>query len=53
MAELVAQAQNGYKAQHGGHGDQESFVMTIHGTQVRLVAAYFTAEYLGYLELGG
>lgn len=50
VAELVSQAQNEYKAEHGSNGDQESFVLTIHGTQVRLAAAYFTAEYLGYLE---
>ncbi|PKX90067.1 uncharacterized protein P174DRAFT_377347 [Aspergillus novofumigatus IBT 16806] len=26
--------------------DQEAFLISIHGTQVRLVAAYFTADYL-------
>jgi hypothetical protein len=30
--------------------DQEAFVCTIHGTQVRLVAARFTASYLASLK---
>ena len=33
-----------------GCGDQEAYVVTIHGTQMRLVAARFTEEYLWVVQ---
>lgn len=46
FAELLATALNEHRAGSKA-GDQESFVLTIHGTQLRLAVAYFTKEYLG------
>lgn len=42
----MAQALAEYRCNSSTKGDQEAYVATIHGTQLRLVAAYFTREYL-------
>jgi hypothetical protein len=37
-------------AQLGSWRDQEAFVLSIHGTQLRLIAAHFTAKYLSHVN---
>lgn len=50
VAELLGQALAGYRAEGSKEEDQEAYVLTIHGTQLRLVAGYFTKEYLSYVQ---
>lgn len=45
VAELLGIALASYRSGNAGN-DQEAYVVTIHGTQLRLVAATFTASYL-------
>jgi hypothetical protein len=45
VAELLAQAQANV-AELAAYRDQEAFVIGIHGTQLRLVAAHFTSTFL-------
>jgi hypothetical protein len=49
VAELLGQAieQSG---QIGGGCDQEAFVLSVHGTRLKLVAARFSAAYLSYVR---
>ncbi|KAK2810539.1 hypothetical protein FQN50_002796 [Emmonsiellopsis sp. PD_5] len=49
VAELLAQALAGYRLD-GPNQDEEAFLLTIHGTQLRLVTAYFTADYLRHVQ---
>ena len=45
VAELLGQATE-HSIQLGGWRDQEAFVISIHGTHLKLMAAHFTASYL-------
>jgi hypothetical protein len=45
---MLAQAQKNYR-ELPTHADQEAFVVSIHGTQLRLVAAHFSSSYLASL----
>lgn len=45
VADLLGIALAGYRSGDSGN-DQEAYVVTIYGTQLRLVAATFTASYL-------
>lgn len=50
VAELLGIALAGYRSGDSGN-DQEAYVVTIHGTQLHLVAATFTASYLQAVQL--
>jgi hypothetical protein len=49
VAKLLGQAME-HAAQLGGWRDQEAFVLSIHGTHVKLTAAHFTAKYLRHVN---
>lgn len=49
MGELLGQAME-HIVQLGQRRDQEAFVLSIHGTQLKLTAAYLTADYLSYVH---
>ncbi len=52
VAELLGQAQANAAEQlgaAGGGSDQEAFVISVHGTQLRLVAAHFARSFLAAL----
>jgi hypothetical protein len=49
VAELLGQAME-HCEQLGGWRDQEAFVLTIHGTHLKLVAGHFSAKYLSYVN---
>lgn len=46
VAELLAMALANFNSANSTKGDQEAYLMTIHGTRFRLTTANFTAEYL-------
>lgn len=46
LAELLGIVLARYRLGDSGKGDQEAFVVTIHGTQLHLMAANFTEAYL-------
>jgi hypothetical protein len=50
VAELLGKALAEFRAVGSKKGDQESYLITIHGTQMRVVAAYFTKDYLRYVQ---
>jgi hypothetical protein len=39
-----------HAAQVGGWRDQEAFILSMHGTHLKLTATYFTAEYLSHVN---
>jgi hypothetical protein len=49
VAELLGQAME-HCANLGGFRDQEAFVLSIHGTHLKLTVAYFTEQYLSYVN---
>lgn len=48
VAEILGQAA-GHVTELGEYKDQEAFVLSIHGTQIRLIVAHISAAYLRYL----
>jgi hypothetical protein len=50
VGELLGQALAEYRADFSNKGDQDAYVLTIHGTQLRLVAANFSEDYLRYVQ---
>ncbi|KAJ9370317.1 hypothetical protein DTO282E5_5026 [Paecilomyces variotii] len=46
VAELLGQAMTSCKKMHGGWKDQDAWIISIHGTQLRLVTARFKEGYL-------
>lgn len=49
IAELLGQAME-HNAQIGNITDQEAFVLSMHGTHLKLTAAHFTSEYLSHVR---
>lgn len=50
VGELVAMALNEFSRQIPRQNDEETFLLSIHGTKLRLVTTYFTAEYFSHLQ---
>ena len=49
MAELLAAALTQHREETDA-GDQEAYLLTVHGTQMRLVTAYFSDDYLKHVQ---
>lgn len=49
VAELLGPALAVYRTEHAG-GGQDAYVLTVHGTQLRVVAAHLTDDYLDCVQ---